>query len=1153
MKRYVIALLSIASLLLASCRIEKPFEEVNGPGGAIAARALLPAYSKISYEETPSGGLKGSWEVGDVIFGFTADGSAVEFKVSAVDAKSGEAVLTLVSGPSSFSEGDKIYAIYCPGYGKTNLEGQSLALDFSSQTLSSLPALMLSEATVQPGPSIAFTFRNAVSVVGIDAPDIEALNASRSLKKVVVSGHNIVSSGKVSVKDGSLVFEGDAPSKFITRELDLPVRSIDGKLSVEDVIYVAVPPRGVAGKAESAISKVTLFDSQGQIYNYSLASERSVEASKYYRVYGKSFPKMTLPYNSDVSAGGVWWADRNLGATSISNGSLARGDLYRWGDYELLYTEKSYDPLSITFKSEYSSKGFAAVAGQNYYNGSTYDKYNATDGKTVLDPVDDIVQLTYPGSGWRMPTIEEFRALNADIARGTLTASAGTSNSYFNISDSEGDVLAMVRITHSGEGKALSSAGAGRIWTSTVVSDEADANRFLKAYYIRVNSNATMTVEGKTYYRHSGYAVRPVLPDASLPGGSGGGKDEASLPNVNAGKSITVGTEWSDISIDYSNLKASNHPRLFLRDSDIKAICTQVEGGVNPNLTKLHNSLLKAAKPLVHTVPDLTYNISEGGRLLQTSRKALYRIATSAYAYRITGEDRYLEMADRTIRTVCNFPDWHPAHFLDVAEMAQAVAIGYDWLYNDLPQATLALAREKLRTYALEQAEATNIYNRTGNWNQVCNGGLVSAALAIYEDCPELSDRVLRKALASNAAEIKQIYAPDGACSEGPGYWEYGTTYQGILNLACETALGTDFELPSIEGFDKAGTYYMFIRGNSGLRFNYSDSGEKNEASLGLWYIAYKYHDGSYLYQDIHHLDDGFFEDEDYAFLALTCCYKLGNVAVTPPSGNLYRGSSLSGTQVLMCRTGWETDDLYLALKGGHANISHAHMDVGEVVFDAYGTRWIKDFTYSTNYETAEAILRNSGIDQNELGNRGSDSPRWKFFQYHNLRHSTISINKQTHHPYGTGALSAISESGRMGGYVDLSDCLWSQVQTGNRTAVIRDGSYLEITDKLTALSSTDAVVRWVCCTSTTPEVLSDGSGIELTDPNGVKMKIETDAPGAVFKIWSSDPASSEDYTSPFTETAEACQKKLDGYLCGYEYTVTKGASSTVVTTLKKQ
>ena len=69
MKKYVIALISLISLLLASCRIEKGFDELSGP------------CSKITYEETPSGGLKGSWEAGDVIFGFTDDGTPVEFKV----------------------------------------------------------------------------------------------------------------------------------------------------------------------------------------------------------------------------------------------------------------------------------------------------------------------------------------------------------------------------------------------------------------------------------------------------------------------------------------------------------------------------------------------------------------------------------------------------------------------------------------------------------------------------------------------------------------------------------------------------------------------------------------------------------------------------------------------------------------------------------------------------------------------------------------------------------------------------------------------------------------------------------------------------------------------------------------------------------------
>ena len=30
------------------------------------------------------------------------------------------------------------------------------------------------------------------------------------------------------------------------------------------------------------------------------------------------------------------------------------------------------------------------------------------------------------------------------------------------------------------------------------------------------------------------------------------------------------------------------------------------------------------------------------------------------------------------------FEDWHPPHFLDTAEMTNAVAIGYDWLYDVL-------------------------------------------------------------------------------------------------------------------------------------------------------------------------------------------------------------------------------------------------------------------------------------------------------------------------------------------------------------------------------------------------------------------------------------------------------------------------------------
>ena len=37
------------------------------------------------------------------------------------------------------------------------------------------------------------------------------------------------------------------------------------------------------------------------------------------------------------------------------------------------------------------------------------------------------------------------------------------------------------------------------------------------------------------------------------------------------------------------------------------------------------------------------------------------------------------------------FEDWNPSHFLDVAEMTAGLAIGYDWLYDELPASSKKL------------------------------------------------------------------------------------------------------------------------------------------------------------------------------------------------------------------------------------------------------------------------------------------------------------------------------------------------------------------------------------------------------------------------------------------------------------------------------
>src|SRR5690606_5733067 len=113
-----------------------------------------------------------------------------------------------------------------------------------------------------------------------------------------------------------------------------------------------------------------------------------------------------------------------------------------------------------------------------------------------------------------------------------------------------------------------------------------------------------------------------------------------------------------------------------------------------------------------------------------------------AYGYRMTGDERYLTRTERELNAVCDFSDWNPSHFLDVGEMALGVAIGYDWLFDELADETRHKVRRALRNKAFAPTKNSqhNWYlRRTNNWNQVCNAGIAFAAMATYEANKELA------------------------------------------------------------------------------------------------------------------------------------------------------------------------------------------------------------------------------------------------------------------------------------------------------------------------------------------------------------------------------------------------------------------------------
>ena len=490
MKRIVKTIACIALVVFsAACQKElvTPVDEAQENQGPIVITASRPA-TKVAYDENgTSHSLEGSWEVNDVIFGFTASGTTVSFNVTSVAPGTGVATLTQTTSVD-LTEGTMVHAIYCPGKTASDLSEQTLAVDFSSQSESVIPVLLLATATVTSN-TLAFTFENAVSIIGIKNPVFQGTTTATKVLNITVSGHEIVSSGVVSVSGGSLVFTGNAPDKFITKAVNAAPVLGGESFTLADPAYIVVP----AGP----IAIISAIDNKNNFFTYSV--NQTAVTSKYYVLSNKEFEKVTLPTSTGVSVGGATWANANLGGSS----STAQGNVYRWSDIGMIYTTRT-SGKGVTFDDAHATNGYYKYDGECYYDAASdsYTKYNTTDNKLVLDPVDDIVQLTYPGSGWRMPTLAEFNAL-FDLPT-TLSSSGATFTQDANTVFLTGKQY--VSSAASAE-ERMQHGKQGRYWASTIsVGNLAASN----PDYVQIGKSTSTNPSSGAAYRYAGHSIRPV-------------------------------------------------------------------------------------------------------------------------------------------------------------------------------------------------------------------------------------------------------------------------------------------------------------------------------------------------------------------------------------------------------------------------------------------------------------------------------------------------------------------------------------------------------------------------------------------------------------------------------------------------------------------
>ena len=103
-------------------------------------------------------------------------------------------------------------------------------------------------------------------------------------------------------------------------------------------------------------------------------------------------------------------------------------------------------------------------------------------------------------------------------------------------------------------------------------------------------------------------------------------------------------------------------------------------------------------------------------------------------------------------------------------------------------------------------------------------------ALAIADEEAELAAKTINFALKSIPNGLT-VYPPDGAYPEGPGYWEYGTSYTCVTIRVLRSALGTDFGVHESAGLNNTGWYRIHTLGPCGMQFNYADGGERGRSS----------------------------------------------------------------------------------------------------------------------------------------------------------------------------------------------------------------------------------------------------------------------------------------------------------------------------------
>jgi hypothetical protein len=406
--------------------------------------------------------------------------------------------------------------------------------------------------------------------------------------------------------------------------------------------------------------------------------------------------------------------------------------------------------------------------------------------------------------------------------------------------------------------------------------------------------------------------------------------------------------------------------------------------------------------------------------------------------------------------------------------MTLALAVGYDWLYHDLDDATRKTVADALLEKGLRTSlKHTGWVKASNNWGQVCHAGMLAGALALMDQQEPLAAEIAHRAIV-NLPRPMHAFAPKGCYPEGPGYWSYGTDFNVLAIALLEGVLKSDYGLTALPGFTATADYPDLVTGPSGLTFNYADGGMGRGTDCASWWFAKRFNRPDIL---------AYFERDAF----LKYCADRPKTAASQKGNRLFAftlfwlqplpaslttqtpltWSSEGPVPITVQRTSWDNGKaLFVGLKAGSPSAPHGHMDAGSFVLDAEGVRWAYDLGMESYHRIESRKM--------DLWSPKQESDRWRVFRLSSLSHNTLVIDGQLQLAKGNATVVSFREGPESETVLDLSPVYTNATQVLRTGTLLASGEY-RLNDTLKGLKP-GSVVRWGMVTKAKPDAQRTGA-----------------------------------------------------------------------------